>query len=343
VTQPTSTPPVGAAPTSYRHPKRETYIRCVRCDRPICPDCMRPASVGFQCPDEASAPKVRTLPDATTLPGLMRLAPVTMTLIAINVVVFLLLVATGASFTGSGESLTHFRFEQYDLNAFYNGHTMVKGIAGGAYWRIFTAMFVHYGIVHIGLNMLSLYFIGVGLERRIGSLRFAAIYFVAGIGGGVATYLLSGVNVNSAGASGAIFGLLGAYAVVARRARTGELGSIGGLIVFNLVFSFAVPGISITDHIGGLVTGGVLAAILYGGKQLPGRSRTALAEVAGFVVVLGVLAAITVARTDNLRSQYGPQLGPVNLVVSAGAPTGHPAGHPALFAAVPAVLPPPRG
>lgn len=318
MTRPTPTPggPAASPPTCYRHPDRPTYVSCVRCGRPICPEDMRPASVGFQCPEEDSAPKVRTIgPGATRGRALLRAAPVTMSVIAICVAVFVVLVASGSSFIGTGVSDLQLRLEQISLSVGLrqpDGSVLVlHGIAAGHYWRILTAMFVHFGLIHIGSNMLVLFFIGIPLERRIGSGRFAAVYLVTGIGGGVATYLFAGPTQASAGASGAIFGLLGAYAVLARRYRSAELGSVTGTIVLNLVITFSIPGISITDHLGGLVIGAVLGGVLALEGGLPVRQRArvrALArEGAAIALVLAVLVGLTAYRTAELRSSYGPQ------------------------------------
>ena len=323
---PSASPPVptaGAAPTCYRHHDRQTYISCVRCGRPICPDCMRPASVGFQCPEEQSAPAVRTLSNRSSLPGLARLAPVTTTLIGLNVAVFLLLVASGSSFLGSATSTLQDRLVQLStsVTVIHNGAATAQvGVAEGDWWRIVTAMFVHFGIVHIGSNMLVLFVVGVPLERHLGARRFVAVYLLAGIGGGVATYLFASPYQISGGASGAIFGVLGAFAVVARRNRTAQLGSVTGTIVLNLLITFSIPGISITDHLGGLAVGLVLGLVLDGGRPLPSRpdaraKRVAL-QVAGFLTVAVVLVGAEVARTHVLVNQYGHG-STVNLV---GAP-----------------------
>lgn len=330
MTRPTPTPggPTASPPTCYRHPDRPTYVSCVRCGRPICPEDMRPASVGFQCPEEDSAPKVRTVGGGTRGVAMFWQAPVTMSVIALCVLVFVVLVGSGSSFIGTGVSDLQLRLEQISLSVgvpHANGSvTVLHGIAAGQYWRILTAMFVHFGLIHIGSNMLVLFFIGIPLERRIGSGRFAAVYLVAGIGGGVATYLFAGPTQASAGASGAIFGLLGAYVVLARRYRSAELGSVTGTIVLNLVITFSIPGISITDHIGGLVVGAVLGGVLAleGGLPVraPARARAMALEAASFVAVLVLLVGATAYRTNDLRHTYGPQAaGPSISASAAGA------------------------
>jgi membrane associated rhomboid family serine protease len=128
------------------------------------------------------------------------------------------------------------------------------------WYRLVTSMFLHINILHIGMNMLSLYWIGRVVEPALGRWRYLGLYMVSGFGGSVACYLFVQPYVASLGASGAIFGLLGAYFMLARRARADTSG-IMVVIGINLVYSFAVPGISWQAHIGGLVTGAILAAV----------------------------------------------------------------------------------
>jgi membrane associated rhomboid family serine protease len=296
MTQPTHPAPA----TCYRHPDRATYIRCVRCDRSICPECMRPASVGFQCPEEGSAPRVRTMQDGSSFLAVARTAPVTSALIVANLVVFVIFVIGGSGFASSTIGSLESHTVQFS-----------PSIASGQWYRILTAMFSHFGILHVGSNMFVLYVIGIPLERQIGRVRYAAIYLVAGIGGGVATYLFVNAHTVSGGASGAIFGLLGAYAVIARRLGSAQLGPILSTIVFNLVITFAIPGISITDHIGGLVVGAILGAVLAldarGAVRSSARARRVLVEAVAFVVVLLVLVGVFAVRTHQLRERpfYG--------------------------------------
>lgn len=130
----------------------------------------------------------------------------------------------------------------------------------GQWYRLITSMFLHVNIIHIGMNMLSLYWVGRAVEPALGRWRYLGLYLVAGFGGSVACYLFVQPYVASLGASGAIFGLLGAYFMLARRARVDTSGILV-IIGINLVYSFAVPGISWQAHVGGLVTGGVLASV----------------------------------------------------------------------------------
>jgi membrane associated rhomboid family serine protease len=225
-------------PTCYRHPGRTTLVRCSRCERPICTDCMRPAPVGIQCPECAGGgPKlVRPQLYAGTQPV------ATITLIVINVVVFLL--------ERGGDSSTY---------VFRKGALTGIGVADGEWWRVGTAAFLHANALHILFNMYALWLLGRALERYIGTMRFLAIYIVSGITGSAGALLLTDAYTATVGASGAIFGLMGALFVLERRGMP-LIGPILPVLLINLVFSLAYPGISIGGHIGGLI-GGVLSAL----------------------------------------------------------------------------------
>jgi membrane associated rhomboid family serine protease len=255
---------------------------------------MRPASVGFQCPDEGATTNVRGVRTSPGLLVLVRSAPVTALLIVANLAVFAVFVANGSQFLGSGIGPAETDAVQQSVV-----------VANGDFYRIFTAMFSHFGLIHVGSNMLVLFFVGVPLERQLRSLRFAAIYLVSGVGGGIVTYLFASPLEISAGASGAIFGVAGAYFVVARRLPSAQLGSVGGLILVNLFITFAIPGISITDHLGGLAVGALLGGVVGLESRMPARQgarrRAVWLEVAAFVLVSAVLVGIGSARTHDLR------------------------------------------
>jgi membrane associated rhomboid family serine protease len=228
--------------TCYRHPNRETGVSCSSCGRPICPDCMTPTNVGMRCPECA---KQRT--KVVRMREMAREPRVTYALIAINVLVFL---AERGQFTVSGSQL--------------HGTVVNEGFLDRAtislahqYWRLVTNAFIHENLLHILFNMYLLYLIGTMLETSIGSARFLAIYIASMFAASLGILIWS--NGISIGASGAVFGVMGAAAVEmrARGHRLSETG-IGALIVINLVFSFLAPDISIGAHIGGLI-GGVIA------------------------------------------------------------------------------------
>jgi len=270
-------------PFCYRHPDRETYVRCTRCDRPICPDCMRSASVGFQCPEcvAKGAATVRT--PRTTFGGRVTgdTSRVTLTIIGLNVVVFVLGMALG-------ERELQVRFGNVP------GAPDRFGVADGEYYRLLTAAFLHGGVFHILMNMFALAQLGPVLEHALGRARFVALYVLSALGGSVLSYLLSSPLQLGVGASGAIFGLFGAYYVVVRRLG-GETRSIVTLLAINLVITFAIPIIDWRAHLGGLVTGALVAAALAYAPRGPQRAQ--VQALACTAVALLLVAAVVVRTT----------------------------------------------
>jgi membrane associated rhomboid family serine protease len=255
--------------TCYRHPSRETGVSCSNCGRPICPDCMTTTPVGMRCPECASQrTKVVRMRELTKVPR------VTYALIAINVLVFL---TEQGQFTLTGSGI----YGKVIDEGFLARETIAAGHS--QYWRLLTSGFLHENFIHIGFNMYLLYVLGLMLEPAIGSLRFATIYFTALLIGSFGVVFATANP--SLGASGAIFGLMGA-AVVELRARglSVQQSGIGALIVINLVFSFAFPNISIGTHIGGLI-GGFLAGLAI--RTADDRKLPAL----GFIACLLLSAA----------------------------------------------------
>jgi membrane associated rhomboid family serine protease len=266
--------------TCYRHPDRETGVSCSECGRGICPDCMTFGPVGIRCPDHSGQPQgvqkvVRTAQRrADRRPGV-----VTQGLIAANVGIYLLQLALGAPVSAN------------DGWIFQNGALFGPLVADGDWHRLLTAAFLHYGPIHLGMNMLVLWWIGRPLEVALGPLRYSMLYVVAGLAGSAGA-LIANPNAVTVGASGAIFGILGA-AIVLERQRTYVLGgSAITLLVLNLVLTFSIPGISIGGHLGGLA-GGALAILAL--SQLGRRSavygRTDLAAVAS-IVAIGVASVL---------------------------------------------------
>jgi membrane associated rhomboid family serine protease len=238
---------------------------------------MTPTPVGMRCPEcSRQRTKVRTLRSTTTEPV------VTYALIAINVIVFLAEGQFGFGSTNGGTEL----FRRFALDG--------PDVANGDYWRIVTSGFLHAGLLHIFFNMYLLYLLGNMLEPAIGSVRFALVYFVSLFAGSLGALIVS-PDTLTVGASGAVFGLMGAAAVElsARGINPMETG-IGGLIIFNLLFSFVFSGISIGGHIGGLI-GGALTGFLF--LQADQRHIPRQAAL-GLTVALGALvfaAAVYVA------------------------------------------------
>ncbi|MBX6372521.1 MAG: rhomboid family intramembrane serine protease, partial [Acidothermus sp.] len=221
--------PTVSPPTCYRHPGRETWVTCVRCERPICPDCMVQAAVGFHCPDCARAGREPRRVARTPLGGPLRSRPgfVTITLIVINVVVFLL------------EQLQVRVQREYALLPASGLPHPYAGVAGGEYYRLLTAMFLHAGVAHIVFNMWALFVVGMPLESLLGRLRFTVLYLISGLGGSAAVYLFAPPASLTLGASGAIFGLFAALFVFGRRLNF-DIRSIGLVIVVNLVLTFLI-------------------------------------------------------------------------------------------------------
>ena len=269
----------------YRPPGKETWIRCQRCERPICPDCMRDASVGFQCP-ECVKEGTRSMRQGKAAYGGKRLTgnpmATTYALIAANLVVFL------AIRSGGGRVLDALALLPQSSN---RGLSEVEGVSGGAYWQVLTSAFSHYDVLHLAFNMLALYFLGPMLEQVLGRLRFLAVYFVSAFTGSAAVMLLSDPNSQTLGASGAIFGLMGALVVVAFKVKA-DLRQILFWLGLNLVFTFYNTGsISWEGHLGGLLGGALTAAIIV---YAP-RKRREVVQWSGIglvlVVALGVIAA----------------------------------------------------
>jgi membrane associated rhomboid family serine protease len=268
----------------YRHPDRETLVSCSECGRPICEDCMTFAPVGIRCPDHSGKPQGTER--VTT--GLRRAsfegtgAIVTKILVALNVGIYLLELGLGGKTDGTNNRI-------YEEGALYG-----PLVANGDWWRLFTSMFLHYGPIHLALNMFALWFFGGAVEQVLGRGRYLLLYLVSGLAGSAGALLLSQPNSITVGASGAIFGILGA-ALVLERQRTYVLGGGAvGIIVINLVFTFAIPGISIGGHLGGLAGGalGILALSRFGrGHAVYGRPG-----VIGLVGLVAIgIASILVA------------------------------------------------
>jgi membrane associated rhomboid family serine protease len=282
-------------PTCYRHPKRETGVSCSACGRPICPECMTSTPVGMRCP-ECARERTKVRVGAGAFGG----APyATYTLLALNVIVFLAEVLAGGGATsveGGGDLIGDGGLCGNAIDS-DGGVCGAQPNEGGEVYRILTGAFLHAGPLHLLMNMFALYILGNLLEPAIGTLRFLGIYFAALFAGSFGALFLSDPNEVTVGASGAIFGLMGAAFVIARDRGGDQVASqIGLFVVLNLVFTFSVPGISIGGHIGGLI-GGALAALLlnYAMRRTAGGARLAV-EVAGVLLigaasVIGALAA----------------------------------------------------
>lgn len=275
-------PAAGTAPSCYRHPGRETYVSCNRCQRYMCPECMRSAAVGHQCVECVNEGSRSVRQPKNAFGGRQANVPmVTYVLIAINVAMFVVQTAAPG-------------FEK-DFFLWPNGVAHYD-----QFYRLLTSGFLHAGITHIAFNMVALYFTGPALERALGHTRFLALYVLSLLGGSVLVYLLTPVGTPTLGASGAIFGLFGASFVLARKLQF-DMRGIVGLIVINLVITFVAPGISWQGHVGGLLTGAAVAAVF---AHAPRANRT-LVQVGCSVVILGFFAALIWWRTLAIVTGVG--------------------------------------
>ena len=266
------------APHCYRHPGRETRVSCSECGRPICEDCMNFAPVGIRCPDHANIGAGKPSP-ARTIQTMQRkgralVAPATMVLIAINVVVYMVTAAQGGGINLPGGAL----FSQWALQG--------ASVANGDWWRLVGAMFLHGSIFHLLFNMLALYWLGTIIEQALGTPRFLLVYFVSGLAGSSGALWFSAPFAVTVGASGAIFGLIGALLILEYLATGSLMGQAMVLILVNLALTFAVPGISIGGHIGGLAGGIVATYALMRFRMPPNRTLGfALAAAVGVVSI----------------------------------------------------------
>ncbi|WP_326698613.1 rhomboid family intramembrane serine protease [Streptomyces sp. NBC_01754] len=290
----------GGALTCYRHPGRETGVRCVRCERPVCAECMIDASVGFQCPacvregfgtgHHPAASRPRTLAGGSVAAD-PRL--ITKILLALNLAVFVVVWIV--------DHRLHGRLVE-DLMLFGRAYTGdpsagIEGVAEGQWYRLLTSTFLHQEVWHIAFNMLGLWWLGGPLEAALGRVRYLALYLLSGLAGSALTYWISDPAQGSLGASGAIFGLLGATVVLMRRMNY-DMRPVLALLVVNLIFTFNPWGsIAWQAHLGGLAAGAVMAVAMVHAprahRDLVQFGTCVLVLVAVVVIVLGRTAALT--------------------------------------------------
>jgi membrane associated rhomboid family serine protease len=281
------------APTCFRHPGRQTYVSCVRCGRPACPDCLRPAAVGHQCVECIKQGNQGARRPVGRFGGSVSRVPrVTYTIMALNILLYVVQLAHSslaldwAMLGGAVDS---------------NGHLV--GVAGGQWYRMITSAFLpgtgSLGILDIAFNMWALYIVGPALEQLLGPVRYLAVYLASALGGALSYYLIANPSQPALGASGAIFGLFGGWFVLSRRLNL-DWRPVATVIALNLVLGFVGSAyIAWQDHIGGLVTGVLLtAAYVYA----PRKNRT-LIQVGATLVVLALIIVGVVVRDYQLVHQ----------------------------------------
>ena len=313
MTQPSEGQAATGVPTCYRHPDRETWIRCQRCDRPICPDCMRDAAVGFQCPDCVKAANKGSRQNRAMYGGERSADPrlTTFVLIGLNALVWLAISATGGrlsrivdllALAPTGRCSSASTPSQYypsvsdsrvcELATSGDG-VWHAGVADGAWWQLLSSAFTHVEIWHVAMNMFALFIFGPALEGIIGRARFLAVYLVSALASSVLVLFLAGADSSTVGASGALFGLLGALLVTAKKARLNSQWLMQNLVIGVVISVVGWRLISWQGHLGGFIGGVVTAAIIaYAPKA--NRSIVQWGGVGLFTVVLLALAFVRV-------------------------------------------------
>jgi membrane associated rhomboid family serine protease len=281
---------MSSLPTCYRHPDRETGLSCSECGRPICAECMTAAPVGIRCPDHAGKQRTVRAPRIVARPS--GNAIVTKVLIGLNLAVYLVTAVQGNGLNQPGGSL------------FNNWALFGPLVAHGDWWRLVTSMFLHGFVLHIVFNMVALWYIGRPVEEYLGSLRFALLYLVSGLAGSAGALVADPTGV-TVGASGAIFGILGAMLILEWNATGRFGGAAASLIAINLVFNFAYNGaggnISIGGHIGGLI-GGILVTLAFArwGRGHAAYGKLGVPGIVGLVAVAAGSILIAYLKVRNL-------------------------------------------
>jgi len=287
--------PTGAeqtVPTCYRHEGREDHVLCQRCGRNICGDCMRQASVGFQCPERVAEGSRSVRQPRTPYGGRPTGGNrVTLALIGLNVLVFVLVAASGGR---TGEVIRQlWLLPREECWRAVGGRCVevAPGVSGGAYWQLLTSAFAHVELWHIGFNVLAIYLLGPQLESILGRTRYLVLYLMSALAGSVAVYWLAPELSFTLGASGAVFGLMAALLIVAVRVR-GDVQGLLTLVAINVAITVLGSGfISWQGHLGGFVGGLLVALVLVyaprkgrTGWQAAGVGLLALALVVGVVL-----------------------------------------------------------
>lgn len=288
-------PPAPTIEVCYRHPDVQTRVHCTRCDRPICPDCMIPAPVGHQCPEcvEQARRDFRSGP-GRALRGGVSATNALLVAIAIPFVIEVILGGPQALFNPSAEIL-------FDMGAM-----QPIAVADGQFWRLFTAMFLHVGLLHIALNAYFFWLFGRMVEASFGRTWMVLIYVVAGFLASVASYAFGPVTTLAVGASGAISGVFGAFIAYNYRRRQHAMNAANlrlalTVIVLNAVIAIGYSSIDWRAHVGGLVAGFALGYLA--DSSGPARQR-AVVRFAGVATLVAIGIALVLWRTAEIRSAF---------------------------------------
>lgn len=290
--------------TCFHHTGRETGRRCTRCGRPACPDCLRDAAVGAQCWECIKAARP---PASERVRRAWRADPVLVTkaIVALNVAAFVYMGIRDRSLQGGiGGSITPSQ-ARWGVDPI--------AIAQGEWWRLVTAGFVHFGLIHLGMNMIILYRVGLDIEDALGKARFALLYFaclLAGSLGGLLVTRVQGTYTLGGGASGAVFGVAGA-AFVALRQRGVRFGDTmwGPLLLINIVLGFVVENVGWGAHLGGLAAGAVIGSLML--HPFDRRRRTAAVPVAILIGIASFAGSLLVTAPYHDCNSFFPSTCPI--------------------------------
>jgi membrane associated rhomboid family serine protease len=304
-------PPPPTTERCYRHPSVETGVHCTRCGRPICPDCMIPAPVGHQCPEcvNEARREFRQGPGRRiAVANVRRKASVTTVLLGLIGAMFVVELLNGGGDVINGPSPAQLVKLGASIGLFQTSSGAIGGIAAGQYWRLVSSMFLHAGIFHIAFNAYALWIFGSIIEQELGRSRLVLIYAVTGLCASAASYAFGPPFTPAVGASGAIFGLFGAFIAYNYRRRhlalaAARLRSAIMLIAINAFIAFSIPGIDWRAHAGGLVSGLVAGYVVEGTGSASAR-RTIL--VLGTIGLLAAVVALVSWHTAQLQKQFGP-------------------------------------
>jgi membrane associated rhomboid family serine protease len=305
-------PPPPTRKHCYRHPDVETGVHCTRCGRPICPECMIPAPVGHQCPQcvaEARREYRRGPGRRVAVANARATGVTTVLLVAIGVgYVWELAVAggPGSLFSGprAGDLIRAGALTPFSA---FTADGVTGGLVGGQWWRLVSSIFLHAGLIHLGLNAYVLWIFGNVIERELGRLEMAAVFLTTGIFAGAASFAFSPEPTVAVGASGAIFGLVGAFIAYNYLRRhhvlaQARLRAAISMLVLNLIIGFSIPAIDWRAHLGGLVAGLVAGFAVDPSRPPAVRRLSAVAGLAALLVAAAVMVEVGVQRYESAFS-----------------------------------------